>query len=327
MMSTLQDWKAFSLFPFLFSLGFGWAHAQPYPERPVRVILGVPAGGTPDVLARTVIPGMTEALGQSLVVDNRGGAGGRIGADLAAHATPDGYTLFMTSPGALVIAPHIVKGLAYDSLKDFAPISLIATGPFLLIVHPSVPAKSVKELIALDKAAPGKLNYASSGSGTPNHMAMELFKSATGAQLNHIPYKGAPLAVTDLLAGRVSATMNSIGPVLQHIKSGKLRALGVASPKRSPALPDLPTIAESGVPGFEAGSWMGLLAPARTPPKIVAQVNAAAVKAVNTPETHARLISLGAVPVGDSPKEFAARIRREWDSAAKVVKTAGVRIE
>jgi len=329
-MSALQDHSHFRLSTFAFCLGFALAAgaaAQNYPERPVRVILGVPAGGTPDVLARTVIPGMTESLGQSLVVDNRGGAGGRIGADLAAHAAPDGYTLFMTSPGALTIAPHIVKGLPYDSLKDFAPISLIATGPFLLIVHPSVPAKSVKELIALDKAAPGKLNYASSGSGTPNHMAMELFKSATGAQLNHIPYKGAPLAVTDLLAGRVSATMNSIGPVLQHIKGGKLRPLGVASPKRSPALPDLPTIAESGVPGFEAGSWMGLLAPAKTPPKIVAQVNAAAVKAVHAPDTNARLVSLGAVPVGDSPKEFAARIRREWQDMAKVVKTAGVRIE
>lgn len=317
-----------SLFVFLFCLGPGLAAgAQAYPERPVRVILGVPAGGTPDVLARTVIPGMSERLGQSLVVDNRGGAGGRIGAELAAHAAPDGYTLFMTSPGALTIAPHIVKGLAYDALKDFAPISLIATGPFLLIVHPSVPAKTVKELIALDRAAPGKLNYASSGSGTPNHMAMELFKSASGAQFTHVPYKGAPAAVIDLLAGRVSATMNSIGPVLAHIKAGKLRALGIASPRRSPTLPDVPTIDEGGLPGFEAGSWMGLLAPAKTPPKILAQVGAAAVKTVHAPETHARLESLGAVPVGDTPKEFAARIRREWEQNAKVVKAAGVRIE
>lgn len=301
--------------------------AQKYPERPIRVILGVPAGGTPDLLARTVIPGISERLGQSLVVDNRGGAGGRIGADLAAHAAPDGYTLFMTSPGALTIAPHIVKGLAYDALKDFAPISLIATGPFLLIVHPSVPAKSVKELIALDKAAPGKLNYASSGSGTPNHMAMELFKSMSGAQFTHVPYKGAPAAVIDLLAGRVSATMNSIGPVLPHLKSGKLRALGIASPKRSPTLPDVPPIAESGVPGYESGSWMGLLAPAKTPQKILAQVGAAAVQTVHSPEITARLESLGAVPVGDTPKEFAARIRREYGQSAKVVKAAGVRIE
>ncbi len=327
-MSTIQNRKYLCLVTCALCLAApALAAAADYPTRPVRVILGVPAGGTPDVLARTVIPGMSEALGQSLVVDNRGGAGGRIGADLAAHATPDGYTLFMTSPGALTIAPHIVQGLAYSPLKDFAPISLIATGPFLLIVHPSVPAKSVKELIALDKAAPGKLNYASSGSGTPNHMAMELFKSASGAQLTHVPYKGAPQAVIDLLAGRVNATMNSVGPVLAHLKAGKLRALGVASLKRSPALPDVPTIAESGIPGFEAGSWMGLLAPAKVPPKIIAQVNAAAVKTVHSPDINARLIALGAVPVGDNPKEFAARIRREHDQNGKIVKAAGVRIE
>jgi len=303
------------------------AAAQKYPERPVRVILGVPAGGTPDLLARAVIPGLSELLGQSLVVDNRGGAGGRIGAELAANAAPDGYTLFMTSPGALTVAPHVVEKLPYNVFKDFAPISLIATGPFLLIVHPSVPAKTVKELLALDKAAPGKLNYASSGSGTPNHMAMELFKAMSGAQLTHVPYKGAPAAVIDLLAGRVSATMNSIGPVLPHLKSGKLRALGIASTKRSPTLPDVPPITESGVPGYESGSWMGLLAPARTPPKILAQVSAAAIKTVHAPDMHARLESLGAQAVGDTPKEFAARIRREYEQNAKVVKTAGVRIE
>ncbi|MBI3044879.1 MAG: tripartite tricarboxylate transporter substrate binding protein [Betaproteobacteria bacterium] len=303
------------------------AVAQKYPERPVRVILGVPAGGTPDVLARTVIPRMSELLGQSLVVDNRGGAGGRIGADIAAHATPDGYTLFMTSPGALTIAPHLIKKLPYNALRDFTPISLIATGPFLLLVHPSVPAKSVKELIALDKAAPGKLNYASAGSGTPNHMAMELFKSMAGVNFTHVPYKGAPLAVTDLLAGRVSVTMNSIGPVLAHIKAGRLRALGIAGSKPSPALPDVPPITGSGVPGYESGSWMGLLAPTKTPPRILARLNAVAVKVVHSPETQARLVSLGAVPVGDSPKEFAARIRREHEQNGKVVKIAGVRIE
>lgn len=301
--------------------------AQGYPERPVRVILGVPAGGTPDVLARTVTPGMSELLGQTLVLDNRGGAGGRIGAELASNATPDGYTLFMTSPGALTIAPHIIKKLPYDSLKDFIPISLIATGPFLLIVHPSVAAKTVKELIALDRADPGKLNYASSGSGTPNHMAMELFKSMSGAQFTHVPYKGAPAAVIDLLAGRIGATMNSIGPVLAHIKANKLRALGIASPKRSPTLPDVPPIMESGVPGYESGSWMGLLAPAKTPQKIIVQLNAIAVKVVHSAQVHARLESLGAVPVGDSPGEFAARIRKEWEQSAKVVKSAGVRVE
>jgi tripartite-type tricarboxylate transporter receptor subunit TctC len=303
------------------------AGAQGYPDRPVRVILGVPAGGTPDVLARTVTPGMSELLGQALVLDNRGGAGGRIGAELAAKAAPDGYTLLMTSPGALTIAPHITQGLPYDSIKDFAPVSLIATGPFLLLVHPSVPATTVKELIALDKAAPGKLNYASAGSGTPNHMAMELFKKMAGVSFTHVPYKGAPQAVTDIVGGRIDTTMNSIGPVLAHVKAGRLRALGVASPQRSPALPDVLTIAEAGVPGYESGSWMGLLAPAKTPPKIIARLNAVAMKVVHTPETRARLEGLGAVPVGDSAKEFAARIRREWEQNAELVKTAGVRIE
>jgi tripartite-type tricarboxylate transporter receptor subunit TctC len=301
--------------------------AQDYPTRPVRLILGVPAGGTPDVLARTVIPAMSELLGQSLVVDNRGGAGGRIGAELAARAAPDGYTFLMTSPGALTIAPHVTQGLAYDPLKDFAPISLIASGPFLLIVHPSVPAKTVKELIALDKAAPGKLNYASSGSATPNHMAMELFKHMSGARFTHIPYKGAPQAVTDLLGGRVNATMNSIAPVLAHLRSGKLRALGVGSTRRSPQLPDVPTIIEGGVPGYESGSWMGILAPAKTPPKIVARMSEVAMKTVAMPETRRRLEDMGAEPIGNSPKEFAARIKKEYSQAATIVKAAGVRIE
>lgn len=303
------------------------AAAQDYPVRPVRMVLGVPAGGTPDVLARTVLPAMAELLGQSIVVDNRGGAGGRIGAELAAHAAPDGYTFLMTSPGALTIAPHITKGLAYDPLKDFTPISLIASGPFLLIVHPSVPVKSVKDLIALARSEPGKLNYASAGSGTPNHMAMELFKTMAGVNFTHVPYKGAPQAVTDLLGGRVNLTMNSIPPVLAHLRGGKLRALGVAGQRRSPQLPEVPTISEAGVPGYESGSWMGLLAPAKTPPRIVARLSAVTVKAVAMPETRKRLEDLGSVPVGSSPAEFAAQIRKEHAQAAMIVKTAGVRIE
>jgi tripartite-type tricarboxylate transporter receptor subunit TctC len=303
------------------------AEMKNFPERPVRAVLGVPAGGTPDLLARTVTPGMAELLGQSIVVDNRGGAGGRIGAEIAARATPDGYTVFMTSPGALTIAPHITRKLPYDALKDFIPVSLIATGPFLLIVHPSVSAKTAQELIALDKAAPGKIDYASSGSGTPNHMAMELFKSAAGVQFTHVPYKGAPQAVTDLVGGRVGVTMNSIGPVLAHLRAGRLRALGIASLQRSPMLPEVPTIAESGIPDFEAGSWMGLLAPAKTPAWIVQRFNEIAVKVVHLPAIRARLESVGAVPVGDSSKEFGVRIRREYEQNARIVKSAGVRIE
>ena len=217
--------------------------------------------------------------------------------------------------------------MPFDFVRDFAPVVLATAAPNVLVVHPSVPAKTVKDVIALDKAAPGKLNYASSGSGTPNHMAMELFKSMAGVNFHHVPYKGAPQAVTDLLGGRVSVTMNSIGPVLAHIKAGRLRALGIGGTQRSPALPEVPTISESGVPGYESGSWMGLLAPAKTPQKIIARLNAVAVKTVHSAETHARLESLGAVPVGDSPQQFAARIRREYEQNGKVVKTAGVRIE
>jgi tripartite-type tricarboxylate transporter receptor subunit TctC len=300
---------------------------QAYPARPIRVILSVPAGGTPDVLARTVTPAMSELLGQQLVVDNRGGAGGRISAELASQAAPDGYTLYLTSPGALTIVPHISKNVPYHALKDFAPISLISTGPFLLLVHPSVPVKTVQDLVALARAEPGKLNYSSAGNGTANHLAMELFKSVAGVNFTHVPYKGAPQAVTDLLGGRVNVTMNSIGPVLAHVKAGRLRALGVAGAKRSPQLPDVPTITEAGVPGYESGSWLGLLAPAKTPPKIIARLNEVTVKAVRSPGPRGRLEELGAEPVGSSPEEFARLIRREWESNAKIVKLAGVRVD
>jgi len=303
------------------------ALAQAYPTKPVRVILPVPGGGTPDVVARTVTPGMAELLGQSLVIDNRGGAGGRIAAELAARAAPDGYTLFLTSPGALTIVPHLSKNVPYDTHKDFAPIGLVSTGAFLLLTHPSVPVKSVKELIALARAQPGKLNYSSAGNGTANHLAMERFKSAAGVNFTHVPYKGAPQAVTDLLAGRVSVTLNSIPPIIAHIKGGRLQPLGGAGARRSPLLPDVPTISEAGVPGFEAGSWLGLLAPAKTPKPILARLNSAMVKAVNSPETRSKLQALGAEAAGTSPGEFAAMIRREWALHAKIIKAAGLKVD
>jgi tripartite-type tricarboxylate transporter receptor subunit TctC len=304
-----------------------FAAAQPYPDKPIRVILPVPAGGTPDVLARHVSPGMAEALGQSLVIDNRGGAGGRIAAELVARATPDGYTLFLTSPGALTIVPHVSTSPAYDTFKDFAPIGLISTGPFLLLVHPSVPAKTVKDLIALARAEPGKLNYSSAGNGTANHLAMEHFKSVAGVNFTHVPYKGAPQAVTDLLAGRVSVTLNSIPPILAHIKAGRVQPLAVAGARRSPLLSAVPTMAEAGVADFEAGSWLGLVAPARTPPPIIARLSEVMIKAVHAPETRARIEALGADPVGSTPQAFAALIRREWETNAKIIKRAGVKVD
>jgi tripartite-type tricarboxylate transporter receptor subunit TctC len=303
------------------------AAGQAYPDKPIRVILPVPAGGTPDVLARNVTPGMAELLGQPLVIDNRGGAGGRIAAELVARAQPDGYTIFLTSPGALTIVPHVSRNVPYDTHKDFAPVGLISTGPFLLLVHPSVPAKTVKELIALARAEPGKINYSSAGNGTANHLAMEHFKSVAGVNFTHVPYRGAPQAVTDLLAGRVSVTMNSIPPILAHIKAGRLQPLAVAGSKRSPLLPNVPTASEAGVPNFEAGSWLGLATPAKVPPRIVVRLSEVMVKTVRTPETRARIEALGAEPVGSSPGEFGALIRREWELNAKIIKAAGVKVD
>jgi tripartite-type tricarboxylate transporter receptor subunit TctC len=303
------------------------AAAQTYPDRPIRVLVPVPAGGNPDVLARSVTPGMSELLGQPLVIDNRGGAGGRIAAELVARAAPDGYTLFLTSPGALTIVPHLSKDVPYDTNRDFAPVGLIATGPFLLLTHPSVPVKSVKELIALAKAEPGKLLYSSAGNGTANHLAMELFKSAAGVNFTHVPYKGAPQAVTDLLAGRVNVTLNSTAAVLAHIKAGRLNALAVAGPKRSPLLPGVPSMNEAGVPGYESGSWLGLVAPAKTPRQIIKRLNEVMLKVLGNAETRARIEALGAEPAGTSPEQFAAMLRRESAAHAKIVKAAGVKVD
>lgn len=301
--------------------------AQDYPAKPVRVVVAVPAGGTPDVLARAVTPAMSTLLGQPLVLDNRGGAGGRIAAETVAGAQPDGYTLFMTSPPCLTILPHISK-VPYDTLRDFAPISLISTGDMLLLVPPGSPVTSVKDLIARAKTAPGKLNYGSAGNGTANHIGMEVFKQMTGINLTHVPYSGAPQSVTDLLGGRLDVMLNSIPPAISHVKSGKLKALAVAGAKRSPLLPEIPTVDEaSGLRGFQAGSWLGFLAPAGTPRPIVARLNEVAVKAVNDPETRARLVAIGGDPVGNTPQEFAAFLRADYQKNGAAAKQAGLRID
>lgn len=305
----------------------GLGEAADWPEKPIRVILAVPAGAAPDVTARLVFPGLSQRLGVSLVADNRAGGGGVIGAEIAAKSAPDGYTLFISSPGALTILPHLRKGLPYDTLRDFVPVSLISIGPFVLMAHPSVPAKNIAELIALAKAQPGKLNYASAGNGVANHLAGELFKQMTGTDIVHVPYKGAPQAVSDVLAGHMQLMFNSIAPIVPHIKSGKLRVLGIASLQRSPQMPELPTIAESGVPGFEAVNWFGLFAPAKTPKAIISRVNAAVVSTIKTPEMQARFIALGADPVGSSPEEFAMFVRRDTEKYARIVKISGARID
>jgi tripartite-type tricarboxylate transporter receptor subunit TctC len=278
-------------------------------------------------MARMITTGMSSVLGQPLVVDNRGGAGGLIGTETAAKSAPDGYTLLVSSPGPLTILPHMRKQLGYDPQRAFTPIGLIASNPFLLITHPSVPAKNVKELIALAKAEPGKLNYASAGSGAANHLAMELFKSMAGVNITHVPYKGAPQAVTDVLAGHVDMMFNSIPPVLAHIKADRIRALGVGSLKRASQLPEVPTIDESGVKGYEAITWFGLLAPANTPKAILVRVSDAFAKVINAPDIRSALANQGAEPGSASAADFGALIRRDLAKYAKVVKASGAKID
>ena len=298
-----------------------------YPSKPMRVIVSVPAGGTPDVLARAVTPGMSTLLGQQLVMDNRGGAGGRIAAETVLVAAPDGYTLFMASSPCLTIVPHISK-VPYDPLRDFVAVSLIATGDMLLLTYPTAPIASVKDLIARARAQPGKLNYGSAGNGSANHIGMEVFKGMAGISLTHVPYAGAPQSVIDLIAGRLDVMLNSIPPALPHVKAGRLRALGVAGAARSALLPDIPTVDEAaGLRGFQAGNWLGLLAPAGTPRAIVARLNAVAVQTVRNPETRARLIAIGGDPVGNSPQEFAAFLRADYEKNGAAARQAGLKVE
>ena len=267
---------------------------------------------------------MSNLLGQQMVIDNRGGAGGLIGAELAARAAPDGYTLMMCSQGPITILPHLQKNVPYDTLRDFAPVSLISTGPYLLVTQPGAPFKTVKELIAAAKAEPGKINYASAGSGAPNHLASELFKDMAGINLVHVPYKGAPQSVTDVLGGHVRLSLGSIPPLLPHIRAGRLRAMGVSSLKRVPQLPDLPTISEAGVPGYEFSAWFGMVAPAKVAPPVITRLHDTVTRALRSPETATQFETQGAIALGNTPAEFGAYIKREYDSNARLVKVAGL---
>jgi tripartite-type tricarboxylate transporter receptor subunit TctC len=301
--------------------------AANYPNKPIRIVVPFPPGGATDILARAIGFELQKAWGQSVIIENKPGAGGNTGADLVAKSAPDGYTLVMATVGTHAINMSLYAKMPYDAVKDFEPVVLVAGVPNLLVVHPSVNAKSVRELTALAKAQPGKLNVASSGNGTSIHLAAELYKQMAGVDILHVPYKGSSPAVADLLGGQVQMMFDNMPVSLPHVKAGKLRALAVTSMTRSAALPDVPTMDEEGLKGFDATSWFGLLAPAGTPKDIVAKLNAAAVKALASPEMRERLAAQGADPVGNTPDQFAAFIKAEIDKWAKIVKASGARVD
>ena len=304
----------------------GSASAQTYPRKPIRWIVPFPPGGSTDLLARVVGQKLTEAWGQQVIVENKGGAGGTLGAAEAARATADGYTLLM---GAIhhTIASSVYPKLPYDIQKDFAPITVVAIVPNVQVVNPSVPANSTKELIAYAKANPGKLTYGSAGMGTAHHLIGEQFNLQAGVNILHVPYKGSSPAVADLIGGQVLIMYDTVASCLPHIKSGKLRPLAVATAKRSSALPDVPTIAEAALPGFEVTTWFGALAPVKTPKEIVVKLNGEIVKILAMPDVRKRLLDAGAEPVGNSPEQMAAQIKKETGEFAKIVKQAKITVE
>lgn len=303
------------------------AGAQAYPHKPLRVIVSVPAGGSPDLVARAAAPGLSSVLGQQWVIDNRGGAGGLIGGELAAKAPPDGYTLFITNPSPLVILPYLQKRMPYNAMTDFTPVGLIAINHTLLVTHPSRPYRTITELITAARAQPGKLDYASAGSGSVTHLAMALLTSMAGVTMTHVPYKGAPHALTDVLGGHVAMTFSTLSQVSQHAKAERLRLLAIASAKRSPLAPQVPTISESGVPGYEITTWVGLLAPAHTPPQVIALLNDALAKALRMPDVKTQLEAQGVDAAGGTPEAFTAFIRSESDKYAKAVRLAGLKAD
>ncbi len=320
-MNRLSLLKALPLLPAALMLPASTC-AQTYPVRTVRIIVPFPPTAGADTTIRLFAPKLAEALAQQFIVDNRAGAAGNIGAEVAARAAPDGYTL-LVAPASLASSQSLYKSLPFDLARDFEPIAMLASAPFVLAVHPSVPAKSVKELIALAKARPGQLNFASTGFGGTNHLSGELFKSMAGIDIVHVPYKGTSTAVPDLIGGQVSMMFTATLSSLPHVKTGLLRALGITSSKRSLAAPELPTIAEAGLPGYESMTWFALLAPTGTSREIVTRLNAIITKIGQTPEIRDRLLSQGAEPLGGTPEQLGAFIRSEITKWGKVVAASG----
>jgi tripartite-type tricarboxylate transporter receptor subunit TctC len=305
----------------------GAAFAQAWPAKPIKIIVPYPPGGTSDILARALGPGLTAALGQPVVIENKPGATGNVGADFVAKSPPDGYTVLLGDIGSLAIAPSVFTALPFDPVKDFAPVVMVAYSPHLLVVHPSVPAKDVKELIALAKAKPDSLNFAVSGLGGANHLAGIDFEQRARIKWTYIPYKGGSQALTDMVGGQAQVMFNGMLATYPFVKDGKLRALAISSAKRFSAAPDIPTVAELGMPGFETGSWQGIVAPAGTPPEIVNKLHATVTAILATPELKDRLDKAGAEVRPQSPAEFGAFIRSERERWAKVVKESGAKFD
>ena len=302
------------------------AQEAAYPTKPIRLIVPYAPGGNADVVSRILAARISPSLGQQIIVDNRAGAGGNIGAELAARAPADGYAIVLgTNTHAINMSLYAKPG--YDLVKDFAPISLVSSAPLVLMVHPSVPAKNVRELIALAKASPGKLNYGTGGSGSSAHIATELLKTQTGVDLVHVPYKGVAQATTDLIAGQVQVMFNATSTALDHMRSKRVRGIAISSAKRSPLAPDLPTVAESGVPGYEAVIWQGVLAPAATPKTIVDRLHGEIVKALASNEVQKQFDSAGVVPISSTPAEFHAYLTSETAKWGRVVKAAGAKVD
>ncbi len=313
------------------SLALSEARAQDpaagYPRKAVRVIVPAAPGGGADIIARLIGQQLGKSLGQTFLADNRPGAANIVGTEIVAKAQPDGYTLIVNTAGPMSINPLLYAKLPYDAVKDFAPISNVADTAFVLVVHPTVPAKSVADLISLAKAKPGQMAYASWGRGSANHLATELFMMMSQVKLLQVPYKGSGAAMPDVLSGNVQMTFDTIASAVPQIRAGRLRPLGVSAPKRSSAIPDVPTVSEAGLDGYEAGSWFGFLAPARTPREIVTKLHGEIIKAMQLPEVQERLATLGLDPVGNTPAQFSEQIRRDLAKWAKVVQAAGIQPE
>jgi tripartite-type tricarboxylate transporter receptor subunit TctC len=313
------------LIPALLAVYGAASLAQPYPAKPVRFIVPFPAGGGADIVARAIAQKLGESLGQQVVVDNRTGAAAIIGTEIAAKSPPDGYTIILGQTGPNSINPGLYERLPYDPLKDFAPVTLTTIYPYVLVVHPSIPAKTIKELIVLAKAKPNQLTFASAGNGGANHLAAELLKSMAGISMIHVPFKGSAPALIDVLGGHVSMMFDPTITAIPHVKRGKLRALGVSSLKRSAVAPELPTIAETGLPGYEALGWHGVLTPAATPREIITRLNADIVKVLQSADMRTRFAEQGAEPVGNTPEQFLEFLKADLAKWAAVIKAADVR--